>query len=68
MWTGVYQTSRGNKQQCIKMRFWRIYYRLGQFGKEMVHNKGGKMLNRQVYVSDNEFIIARLRMKIVIIM
>ena len=23
----------------------------------MVHNKGGKMLNRQVYVSDNEFII-----------
>lgn len=35
------------------MRFWRIYYRLGQFGKEMVHNKGGKMLNRQVYVSDN---------------
>ena len=40
-----------------KMRFWCIYYRLGQFGKEMVHNKGGKMLNRQVYVSDNEFII-----------
>ena len=39
------------------MRFWRIYYRLGQFGTELVHNKGGKMLNRQVYVSDNEFII-----------
>lgn len=30
---------------------------IGAIWERMVHNKGGKMLNRQVYVSDNEFII-----------